>query len=401
MTPASPSKLTPNDQGSASVPKPPTFDDRAAAQLPVRLWLALFAVCLVLGLVETAQVVTGNGDIVESSWGVALLRVIPSWVLLAALSPLAVMASARWPIKGDGMLTSLGAHVVLSFPFSLLHFALIGLWARVRPGSAGLSVGEAVAWLSSRFLVYELLAYGALVGLVHAWRYHAELGHARSQADQLVFELEKARRRAVEGKLHPHFVFNTLNAIAGLAARGDCYAVVRTLDAFSDLLRATLDDHVSEPVPLRDEIELLERYVEIQSVRFGARLAVAWEIDAPTLDRTVPGMLLQPLVENAIKHGVGRNRDGGTVTIRARVVGGELVVEVDDTGPGPRPTSASKAQGRGIGLEATRSRLESLFGRSAGLELVPLDGGGSRVVVHIPETGTGLADLIEVRQSPG
>lgn len=352
-----------------------------------RLGAVIVGACVLFGLVETAQVRLGGGEVVEASWWAAFLRVMPSWILLALLSPVAVWASDRWPVRGDGWGRSLSIHVALSFPFALLLLFLVTLWGTVRPGSLGLGVAAGMSWLISRFLVYAALEYGALVGVTHAFRYHREIQAVRRDADALVAELERARRRAMEGKLHPHFVFNTLNAITGLASRGDQRGVVRTLEAFSELLQATLDDRVLEPVPLREELELLERYVEIQKVRFGPRLQVTWEVDSDVLDRRVPGLLLQPLVENALAHAIGRSRAGGTVAIRAGAVPEGLRLQVEDTGADADALPDRGGAGRGIGLDSTRSRLESLFGERARLDLTPRDGGGTVATVILPSSG--------------
>lgn len=355
----------------------------------MRLGGLIVLICLVLGLIETAQVRFGGGEVVESSWWLASLRVMPSWVLLVLVSPLAVVAADRWPVRGARWGRALATHLALSVPFALLHLVLTTAWGVVRPGASGIGFAAGMGWLVSRYLAYGMLSYGALVGVIHAFRYHREASAVRKDADALVEQLEAARRKALEGKLHPHFVFNTLNAITGLASRGDQSAVVRTLEAFSELLQATLNDRPLEPVPLHEEIELLERYVDIQKVRFGDRLSVVWEVDEAARGELVPGLLLQPLVENAIVHGVGRHRVGGTVTVRASVRGAELTLEVEDSGAGSdaRADEGARRAGHGIGLDSTRARLLSRFGDRATLELRPRPGEGTVVTVRLPRTG--------------
>lgn len=350
----------------------------------LRLGAVILGACLLFGVVETAQVRLGGGEVVEPSWWAAFLRVMPSWLFLALLSPVAVWASDRWPVRGERWARHLAVHVVLSFPFGLLLLFMVTLWGTVRPGSLGLGLAAGMSWLVSRFLVYAALEYGALVGVTHAFRYHREIQSVRRDADALVQEVEKARRRAMEGKLHPHFVFNTLNAITGLASRGDQSGVVRTLEAFSELLQATLDDRGLEPVPLREERELLERYLEIQKVRFGSRLSVVWDMDPALMDHAVPGLLLQPLVENALAHAIGRSRAGGTVTIRAHDASEGLVLQVEDTGADPAAGDPASSSGRGIGLDSTRARLVGLFGDRARVTLTPRDGGGTVATVVLP-----------------
>ncbi len=355
----------------------------------MRLGGLIVLICLVLGLIETAQVRFGGGEVVERSWWLATLRVMPSWVLLVLVSPLAVVAADRWPVRGVRWGRALAIHLALSVPFALLHLLLTTAWGVVRPGASGIGFAAGLGWLVSRYLAYGMLSYGALVGVVHAFRYHREASAVRRDADALVEQLESARRKALEGKLHPHFVFNTLNAITGLASRGDQSAVVRTLEAFSELLQATLNDRPLEPVPLGEELELLERYLDIQKVRFGDRLEVVWEVQEAARAELVPGLILQPLVENAITHGVGRHRGGGTVTVRAALSALVLTLEVEDTGAGVGAAHLGNQPraGHGIGLDSTRARLASRFGERAVLELEPRDGGGTVATVRLPRGG--------------
>lgn len=352
----------------------------------LRLLVPVLGVCLLLGLVETVQVRFGTGDLAEDSWWVALIRVLPSWILLAALTPAVVAASERWPIRGPDWARSLAVHLALSVPFALLFLSAVAVWGSIRPESLGLGVASGFAWLVSRYLVYAMLGYGSLVGVVHAVQGRLDAEEARREARTLLEELSRARLQAAEGRLKPHFVFNTLNAITGLAVRGDPSAVVRVMDAFSDLLRATLDGPRLEPVPLEEELELLDRYLEIQAVRFGRRLRVVREVEAEALECPVPALLLQPLVENALTHAVGRDRRGGTIWIRARVEGHDLTMEVEDTGPGPRgpASTADDGPGRGIGLASTRQRLEALHGTAAGLDLMPGGSGGTVARIRLP-----------------
>lgn len=351
----------------------------------MRLGAIVLAVCLGLGLVEALQLRFGSGELAEPSLWLAFWRAVPSWLLLWAMSPVAVWASDRWPMRGVGWARAFLRHLAMAFPFALAHLALAAAWGSVRPGGDGLSFGASLGWLVNRYLVYGLLSYGALVGVVHAYRYHQEMERRRREAAALLEELEVARLRAAEGKLHPHFVFNTLNAITGLAARGDQRAVTAALEAFSELLRATLDDEAARLVPLREELELLRSYVAIQKVRFGERLRVEWDLAGADLDRPVPVLLLQPLVENALTHGVGRSREGGTVVVRAHSSEVGLSLEVEDSGADPgRMREARASDGHGIGLDATRGRLRALFGDAADVELREGSMGGTVARVRIP-----------------
>ncbi len=349
----------------------------------VRLGIVILLLCLGLGAIETAQVRLGGGEVVEASWWVAFWRVVPSWVLLAALSPLVVFATDRWPIRGPGWSKALSLHLLLSIPFAALHLLLTAAWGMIRPASLELGLVYGFQWLVSRYMVYDILAYGALAGVIHAFRYRRESALLRSEASHLITDLEDARRRLKAGKLHPHFVFNTLNAISALAARGDRPEVVRTLGAFGDLLRASLDDRQDRLVSVHDEVELVESYISIQRARFGARLEVEWEINPEVLKYGVPGLVLQTLVENAINHAVARSAAGGRVSISASVRAGTVEMEVRDTGA-EEAVGSPGFESPGLGLEALQARLRTHFGDQAHFGLEPRSGGGSCARVRMP-----------------
>jgi len=215
----------------------------------------------------------------------------------------------------------------------------------------------------------------------------------QAHAAQLQAQLAEARLDALRRQLDPHFLFNTLNTVSALVER-DPPGVRRMIGQLSDLLRHSIDASSPE-IPLRLELELLERYVDIMRVRFEGQLEVAVRADPTTLDALVPNLVLQPLVENAIKHGVEHRSDGGRVEVEAVLDGDSLVLRVRDNGPGMSPWSAaavdtsaeSSARGRrGIGLRNTATRLEELYGANYRFTVAPdsAGGGGTLAEVRLP-----------------
>jgi sensor histidine kinase YesM len=182
-------------------------------------------------------------------------------------------------------------------------------------------------------------------------------------------------------QLNPHFLFNTLNAISVLALKGDRQNVVRMLARLSDLLRLALEN-AEQVVPLSEELVFLQPYVEIEQVRFRDRLQVVQDIDPDTLDAEVPSLFLQPIVENAVRHGIAQRPGPGLIEIRARRAGDTLALEVLDTGPG-FGDGPDLARG-GVGLANARARLEQLYGRAQRLELLTAPSGGAMVRVVLP-----------------
>jgi LytS/YehU family sensor histidine kinase len=198
------------------------------------------------------------------------------------------------------------------------------------------------------------------------------------RAAQLRARLSEVELEALRAPLHPHFLFNTLNGIAALLHR-DPDAADDALVGLAELLRSVTHRRASEEIPLREEMALLDRYLAIIQLRFGDRLTVETAVPVDLGDAMVPYFVLQPLVENALEHGIGRQAGPGRVTIEACADGGSLRLSVSDTGPGPRASGAG-----GIGLSASRRRLAELYGAAQRLVLEPGASGGTRVSLHIP-----------------
>ena len=235
-------------------------------------------------------------------------------------------------------------------------------------------------------------SYWILVGVHEAWRNYRRFTQGELRASQLEARLAQAQLEVLKGQLHPHFLFNTLHAISTLIHR-DPDAADEMLAQLSDLLRMTLATVGVQEVPLQQELEFLRRYLDIQQTRFADRLRVIVDVPADTLDVRVPNQVLQPLVENAIHHGVDARRGDGLVEIRARAEGDMLRLEVRDDGPGLKttPGAAPKPAGSGIGLSNTRARLHELYGPKSALELADYPAGGTLV---------SLLDPAAARRSP-
>ena len=233
--------------------------------------------------------------------------------------------------------------------------------------------------------LYDFVLYLAVLGAGLARnyivRYQARLDETRrlqAEAARLQAQLADARLNALRTQLNPHFLFNTLNAISTLVEQ-DPRGVRRMIARLGDLLRHTLDEGDEPEIPLARELEMLRRYLEIMEVRFQGKLDVSIESD-PSLDRAlVPTLMLQPLVENAFRHGLASVPRVGRVAVRATSDGGELVLTVDDNGSGPPPELRE-----GVGMTNTRARLTQLHGARCRLTLGPVSGGGAMVEVRLP-----------------
>jgi signal transduction histidine kinase len=229
---------------------------------------------------------------------------------------------------------------------------------------------------------WEMMTYWALVAFVHALDFHRESQEREITAAQLQTQLAEAQLEALQRQLHPHFLFNTLNTISALMHR-DVHAADEMLVRLSDLLRLTLDRVGTQQVPLTDEVDFLRKYLEIEQTRFGDRLQVRIDVDPEVLDAPVPNLILQPLVENALRHGVGPKVGMGCVDVTARRIGGGLVLTVRDNGVGLSPDKMN-AFHSGVGLSNTRSRLENLYGDRHRFEFQTPSGGGLLVTIVVP-----------------
>ena len=253
--------------------------------------------------------------------------------------------------------------------------------------------------LALNFLL-ELILYLAILAIGFARAYYIRLQQRRIQATELRADLTEARLHALRMQINPHFLFNTLNAIAGLVESNP--KGVRTMVArLSALLRHTLDSSGRGEVPLSHEIKVLDDYLAIMHVRFSDRLRVEKEVDDEVRSALVPDLILQPLVENAIKHGISKRETPGTVRIRARRTGPYLRMTVEDDGDGTGDTFQGDGMpdtSSGIGLRNVKERLERLYGDTHRISLRPSPQGGLVAQIWIPfhtEPITGVDDNVE------
>ncbi|CAN5817847.1 hypothetical protein BH23GEM9_BH23GEM9_15540 [soil metagenome] len=358
-----------------------------------KFWLALLAAATLIGLLEGAQVYTGASAMGRPvPWARAIGSTMPSWFVLLALLP-GIIWICRWfPLEPGRFLRSLSAHALAAVIFAILHIT-VASWLSdfvLYNGPEPMwTFGMNLSRLLTIYFVVELFTYFGLVGAYHAYDYARRFTEREREAAQLALHatrleasLSRAHLDTLRMQLNPHFLFNALNAIAVLAMKGERQGTVRMLTLLSDLLRITLENK-HQVVSLRQELEFLDRYLEIEQIRFKDRLTLEREIDPDALTAEVPSLLLQPLVENALGHGLSRQPGPGSIRVEAHITDGEtLELQVLDTGPG---LGSSTAGGRtGVGLANTRARLEQLYGDRQELRLENRPTGGARVVVRLP-----------------
>jgi hypothetical protein len=298
----------------------------------------------------------------------ALTVNIPFYLIWGVLS-LGVLALCRlWPIAGDHRRRNLALHVAASLAVAALDLVLAELLFHGIRAWRGreIAFGEAFAFSFRHNYHVNVLTYWAIVGARHLLDYYRGLREKELVATRLQEQLAKAELAALRMQLQPHFLFNALHSISELVYV-DPEAADRMLVRLSDLLRHSLETNGQQEVPLEQELEYVGRYLEIERMRYSDRMQLQMFVDEFTLDAAVPSFLLQPLVENAVVHGVGRSEGPCRVAVRTRREGDELFLEVENDRP-PAATGR-RGEGAGVGIHNTRARLAQLYGDRARLDL--------------------------------
>ena len=346
----------------------------------------IFAVATALGIFSTFQAYNYVSLFTERdpSFVMLLGLNVTYWYAWAVLVPGMLWMARRYRFGRHTWPKAAAMHALAVIAFTFAH-AVLTIAMRVPIQSYFDRPAGFLASFQELFFLYfdwEMMTYWAIVGLSHAIDFHNEAQERELTTAQLQTRLAEASLQSLQRQLHPHFLFNTLHTISALMHR-DPEAADAMLAQLSDLLRLTLERVGTQEVALKEELDFLEKYLEIEQTRFGERLQVKLDIHPDTLDAAVPNFLLQPLVENAVRHGIAQKIGGGRVEISARHDGDELVLVVRDTGPG---LSAEKrtALRTGVGLSNTRSRLQHLFGDRHRFEFDEPAGGGLAVRIAIP-----------------
>lgn len=306
------------------------------------------------------------------------------WVSWAGLTPAIFAFADRVPLNSLTWKRRLPVHVLAGSAFVFAHAVLVGT------GRAWLQAAYGMDtiwwdWVKQQFLRtydWELTYYAAAIGVRHALVYYEAARNREVEAAQLETRLVEAQLQALQRQLHPHFLFNTLHAISALVRRNPD-AAEEMIERLGDLLRLTLNKVGAQEVPLAEELDYLDVYLGIEKIHFGARLQVTRSIDPGARDALVPFLMLQPLVENAIRHGIGPRLAPGHVAIEARVSDEQLVLRVSDSGVGVPPHLLHRLT-HGVGLSNTRARLERLYGSRHRFSFDHARPGGTVVEIALP-----------------
>ena len=316
-----------------------------------------------------------------------LRQTLIAWFICAslwfALTPLVLQLARRFPLDRRTWLVHGLVHLFAGLTLALVQealFILIGRWS-------GLPISRITYFAALRNQLifgahFSVITYWSIIALTHALDYYRKFRERERRALQLETRLAQAELDALKMQLHPHFLFNTLNSISVLMGE-DVTAARRMLTRLSDLLRTSLDSAGRQEVTLQEELDFLASYLEIERIRFHDRLTVRMDIDPATLPARVPNFILQPLVENAIRHGIAPRAAPGAVEIRAVRENGIVQLQVCDNGTGLRSGNREHIA-EGIGLSNTRTRLEQIYGPAHGFDIGQPEDGGFIVTIKIP-----------------
>jgi two-component system, LytTR family, sensor kinase len=348
----------------------------------------IFAAATALGVFSTTEAIVYH-LIYEKSptpWAVATLLNFSYWYVWAMLTPPILWVARKCPFDRNRWGRVILVHSAGVFLFTFAHSAL-SAYGRVLTVD-WLAPERAIPFsvaLRQRFVLnfdYEAITYWFLVGISHALDYRRQSAERAITAANLQARLAEANLEALQRQLHPHFLFNTLHTISALIHR-NADAADAMLTRLSDLLRLTLHRVRTRQLPLKEELDFIEKYLEIERARYGDRLRVVFDVDPTVLDAAVPSLVLQPLVENALRHGIGPKVGGGRIDIIAKRDADRLCLVVRDDGYGV-PADELDALNEGVGVSNTRARLIHLYGDRHRFEFRAPRGGGLEVTVVIP-----------------
>jgi two-component system LytT family sensor kinase len=347
------------------------------------LALAVFGGWAAIGVVSASLTYnTWQAEQIEAGLGRAILIIGPYWLFWAFATPVIGWVVTRVPLEHGRLGPGIAAQVLTCVVIVTVHVTLYmaaNYW--LFPWPAGERV-PSLSLLTSSYLrsrwQYELMIYLAVLGGSLALRYYRSAQERTVCATQLEAQLAQAQLQALRMQLHPHFLFNTLQAVSFLVVENPPVAQ-HMLTQLGDLLRAVLDGDERQEIPLQEEIDFLQRYLAIEQVRFADRLTVTFSVDEAVRHALVPGFVLQPLVENAIRYAIAPSARPGCIDISARAQNGSLRLAVRDSGAGfVEPIS------EGVGIATTRARIGKMYGGSDRLRLGSAPGGGAEAALDLP-----------------
>jgi signal transduction histidine kinase len=360
------------------------IETRPAADRPRTPWLLIVIVGIGYGLLTTAQVrLSSSLGGRPLPWTTALALQLPIAAAWTAATPGILWLGRRFPLVASAWRRNLLVHLAISLSF-VFALDLTTVWYTSlvlppRPGATPLlhsAIRYFVIWVFS-----DGLLYWSILAVSYAAEHYRRFREREVRAYQLETQLARAELQALKSQLQPHFLFNALHTIGSLVRTGERDNAVKVTADLGDLLRRMLEGAAQQEVPLRQELDFITSYLAVEQMRFRDRLLVNFEIDPEVGDARVPHLVLQPLVENAIRHGIAPHLFAGKVSVTARRRGTRLELIVRDDGPGVGDGDGARP---GIGLSNTRARLGRMYGPDWSLTVDNLPEGGLQARIELP-----------------
>ena len=347
-----------------------------------RLWLIALSIATLFGGLSVLLLKAGLAAVGRPLTWTQAMAGLPDWYLWALLVPLVVALARAFPLDHGRWGVSVGVHIPLGVAvalFELAIFTLVSTWYNrvfldLTPSFLPTFITVVARWLPLALVVYALI-----VAIVTAVDHAGRAREGAVAAARLETQLVRAKAHALQAQIHPHFLFNTLNSIATLVREGRCDDAVTAMAALGGLLRSSMRLSDEVDTSLKGELRLIEDYLRLEQYRMDDRLNVQYDIDPEALEARVPNMLLQPLVENAIIHGLADLGPGGGIRLAAVRTNGHLDLAVHDTGRGFEGSPPE-----GIGLRNVRERLRAHHGDAATMVIESSPGAGTRVAIRLP-----------------
>jgi len=349
------------------------------------LWIGF--IWLALGLFDATQTVfVMRSEGMHHAWVKLFITMVVAWIPWALATPLVLRLGRRFPPVRFRPLATWLVHLVSAVAIGLTFSAwMTCLEWMMNPYAVPSPRGTFLTIWVDRFnngILADFLLYGTILIVNSVLESRERLAKQQTETARLNEQLTKAQLRALRQQIEPHFLFNTLNAVSGLVREGRNDAAVSMIAGLSDFLRRVLEDSSRQQVPLQEEMEFTQTYLDIQKVRFADRLQLSVDVPAELYAARVPSLILQPMVENAVKHGIAKRAQGGSIRIAASRINSTLTLSVRNDGPSlPADWEANTT---GIGIANVRTRLQSLYGEGFTLNLQNQDAGGVEASVSLP-----------------
>ena len=354
-------------------------------------WLWIVAIWMGIGLFDATQnVFVMRAEGMHHDWVRLFITLSLAWLPWMVVTPLVLRLGRSYPVRQWKRLSAWGAHLATCAATGAVYSAWVAGWEQVlNPWAETPSPAFMPRWFDKFY--NGLLSYVILYSLILLVGYlldsQKQLVLQQTETARLSDQLSKAQLNALRRQIEPHFLFNSLNAIAGLVREEKTDAAVGMIAELSDFLRRVVEDSDRQEVPLAEELEFTQRYLDIQKVRFAERLRFSLDVPAELLPARVPSLILQPMVENAVKHGISKRAQGGAVRIAAFRSNGTLTVSVSNDGPS-LPAGWEKNQ-MGVGMLNVRTRLRNLYGDAFTLRMRNRDPQGVEALISVPFSTAG------------